>query len=96
MKKNFQIKILKYSHFLKKFQLNYFITKSISSDLRLKNVIRFFGFFFIFNSFVTKLNYFCVQTNQLRGLIHFFNTFRMNFRESALFGRYAGLKKKSW
>lgn len=96
MKRSFKYKILKYSKFLKKKELKLLSIKAVAMDLRLSSSLRFFFFRFIFNSNITKINYFCVQTSQIRGLVHFFNMFRMNFRKNALFANYSGLKKKSW
>jgi ribosomal protein S14 len=96
MKRTFKNKIYKYSKYYKKYELYWLLNKGIISDLRLVNIYRYFFFFFIKQSYITKINYFCINTNQLRGLVHFFNTFRMNFRDNALFARYSGIKKKTW
>lgn len=96
MKKFYKNKIYNFSKFLKKHELNLLVIKAISSDLRFINAIRFFFFKFLFNSFRVRIRFFCVKTYQLRGLVHFFNTFRMHFRENALFGTYSGIKKSSW
>lgn len=96
MKKFYKRKIYVFSKFLKKNELKLLIIKSISSDLRFINYIRFFFFKFLFNSFKVRIRFFCIQTSQIRGLVHFFNTFRMHFRENALFAKYAGIKKRSW
>jgi len=96
MKRTFKYKIYNYSRYFKKYELMWRMNKSFVSDLRLVNINRFFFFFFIKQSYYTKINYFCMQTNQMRGLVHFFNIFRMNFRDNALFARYSGIKKKTW
>lgn len=96
MKKSYKFKIFKLSKNLKKNELSQLIIKSVFSDLRFSNNIRFFFIRFLFDNFLTKINFFCIKTNQIRGLSHFFNIFRMNFRDNALFARYSGLKKKSW
>lgn len=96
MKRKYGKLVFSYSKYIKKNELNLLCIKAISCDLRLVNVIRFFFFKFMFDLKRTKINYFCVETNQIRGSVPFFNTFRMNFRDNALFARYSGVKKKSW
>ena len=96
MNKYYLKRISKLSRLMKSQELNILIIKMMLSDLRLSNSLRFYFSRFLFSSNISKIRYYCVKTYKTRGLVHFFNVFRMFFRENALFARYSGIKKKSW
>lgn len=77
-------------------ELKFLIIKMMLSDLRLFGSVRFYYSRFIFDSYITKFRILCMYTFKTRGVLHFFNVFRMFFRKNALFSKYAGIKKHSW
>jgi hypothetical protein len=89
-------KYAKLKHYIKFNELLYLIYKAFFFELRFINIIRFYYISYQINLKISKLNFFCIRTQQKKGLIYFFNIFRMNFKQNALFGTYSGIKRKSW
>lgn len=96
MKRTYKYKVYSVSKTLKKKELRFYFYKAVFGDLRLPSVYRFYINFFIRDLRRLRVRYFCYSTSQFRGLVHFFNVFRMFFRDNALFARYSGIKKSSW
>jgi ribosomal protein S14 len=96
MKRTYKYKVYEISKKLKKKELKFYLIRAVISDLRLNVVLRFYLNLYLENLYRLRIRYFCYSSNQFRGLIHFFNVFRMFFRDNALFARYSGIKKSSW
>lgn len=45
---------------------------------------------------ISKMMFFCGVSERSRGIISFFNLYRVNFRENVSFAKYAGLRRASW
>jgi ribosomal protein S14 len=96
MKRTYKYNVYKISKELKNKELKFYLVRAIMSDLRLNVVLRFYLNFFLEDLYRLRIRYFCYSSSQFRGLVHFFNVFRMFFRDNALFARYSGIKKSSW
>lgn len=100
MKKNYQQKIVKEVKSYTENELDILITRSIFSELRFSSYLRFY-FLYRLNKFgvnrnLNRVNYFCPKTKQMKGIVKFFNIYRMPFRENVSFARYSGIKRSSW
>lgn len=100
MKRTYKYKMLVIGKNFRKIEANRLFCRAIFSELRFSSNVRFFFFLKLMNLYrhnnLTKLNYFCPDTNQKRGVLRFFNVFRMKFRENVSFGAYSGIRKSSW
>lgn len=98
MKKIYLVKTKLYSKKLYKNEHKRLMLRAIFSELRLFGVIRFSVYLKLSSNNLgsTKIMYSCFDSAQTRGVVKFFNVYRMIFRENASFAKYVGIKKASW
>lgn len=98
MKKTNVYKVRNYVKFFKKNETKRLMLRAIFSDLRFHGALRLQSYLKLMksDSGLTKITYSCIESSQTKGVVKFFNVYRMIFRENASFANYVGIKKSSW